>query len=130
MMLQPPLEQARVNWVSQLSKWLGVVCDLERIQSSRYDTAASSVRITQPVTKKTHRHLLTRLPAGALKQAYRAIEGKLAEVNAYINLWLQYQALWDLDPTQLYASLGSDLAKWLQLLGEIREARKTIDTRY
>ncbi len=53
--LDPPIEQARASWIHQLHKWLGeggssvpfefrsyllclgVVCRLQRIQSSRYE---------------------------------------------------------------------------------------------
>lgn len=35
--LDPPIEYARATWIKQLHDWLGVVCRLHRIQSSRYE---------------------------------------------------------------------------------------------
>lgn len=35
--LDPPIEYARATWIKQLHDWLGVVCRLRRIQSSRYE---------------------------------------------------------------------------------------------
>jgi hypothetical protein len=35
--LDPPIEYARQTWITQLHEWLGVVCQLRRIQSSRYE---------------------------------------------------------------------------------------------
>lgn len=35
--LDPPIEHARADWYGQLQEWLGVVCCLKRIQSSRYE---------------------------------------------------------------------------------------------
>lgn len=35
--LDPPVEKARADWYAQLQHWLGVVCCLKRIQSSRYE---------------------------------------------------------------------------------------------
>lgn len=35
--LDPPIEQARAGWYRQLQQWLGIVCGLSRIQSSRYE---------------------------------------------------------------------------------------------
>ena len=35
--LDPPIEQARASWYGTLHQWLGVVCGLSRIQSSRYE---------------------------------------------------------------------------------------------
>lgn len=34
--------------------------------------------------------------------------------------WLRYQALWDLQPDQLYERLGTDLGKWMKTLVEIK----------
>ena len=35
--LDPPIEYARETWVRQLHEWLGIICRLRRIQSSRYE---------------------------------------------------------------------------------------------
>ena len=35
--LDPPIEYARETWVKQLHEWLGIICRLRRIQSSRYE---------------------------------------------------------------------------------------------
>jgi dynein heavy chain 1 len=35
--LDPPIEYARETWFRQLHEWLGVICRLRRIQSSRYE---------------------------------------------------------------------------------------------
>ena len=40
--LDPPLEAARMSWYAQLQSWLGVICNLQRIQSSRYDGGLST----------------------------------------------------------------------------------------
>ena len=48
--LDPPIEYARDSWFKQLHEWLGVVCRLRRIQSSRYEIGLqiqeSSVELT------------------------------------------------------------------------------------
>eukprot|EP01114_Cavostelium_apophysatum_P023031 TRINITY_DN854_c0_g1_i2.p1 TRINITY_DN854_c0_g1~~TRINITY_DN854_c0_g1_i2.p1 ORF type:complete len:4577 (-),score=1545.65 TRINITY_DN854_c0_g1_i2:38-13768(-) len=126
--LDPPLEHARVNWISQLHSWLGIICELPRIQSSRYDEGLSHKRDnSDQVQKRTFRDLVTKLPNGMLEKAYSTIETKLEEVQSYVNIWLQYQALWDMEANAVYSRLGSDLVKWQQLLGEIKRARTTFD---
>ena len=45
----------------------------------------------------------------------------------YASEWTQYQALWDINPSQIFEFLGKDLAKWQQLLMEIKKARLTFD---
>ena len=37
-------------------------------------------------------------------------------------IWLRYQALWDLQPDQLYNRMGSSLDKWMATLEEIKLA--------
>lgn len=110
MAVEPPLELARVNWIQQLHEWLGIVCDLSRIQSSRYDEGLLQNRDDH--ARKTYRDMLTKLPDGTLKRAYTAIEAKLAEVTKYVQIWLQYQSLWDMEASSIYNKLGDDLRKW------------------
>ncbi|KAJ3101821.1 hypothetical protein HDU97_001047 [Phlyctochytrium planicorne] len=62
-----------------------------------------------------------------LLSAYGAIDGMLVKVSAYVNVWMQYQSLWDLESEYVYSKLGEDLAKWQQLVLEIKKARGTFD---
>jgi dynein heavy chain 1 len=47
---------------------------------------------------QTYRDILTRLPGGnkILESAYEAVELTIASVKNYVDEWLRYQALWDL----------------------------------
>ncbi len=36
MHLDPLIDEARVSWYHQLHRWMGVICTLKRVQSSRY----------------------------------------------------------------------------------------------
>ncbi|KAJ3212195.1 hypothetical protein HDU67_003972 [Dinochytrium kinnereticum] len=123
MYLDPPLEFARQNFYRQLHEWLAVVCDLRRIQSSRYD-----ISIEKSIEKSlTYTNLLVKLQDNAIFSAYGAIESMLAKVSNYVGVWLQYQSLWDLENEYVYAKLGEDLGKWQQLVLEIKKARATFD---
>ncbi|KAJ2682626.1 dynein heavy chain, partial [Coemansia spiralis] len=44
----------------------------------------------------TYRDLLSRLPGGGVREAYESIERMAGQAAAYVQVWLQYQALWDL----------------------------------
>eukprot|EP01133_Synstelium_polycarpum_P001082 gene1082-1226_t len=123
--LDPPLEFARVNWISQLHQWLNIVCDLPRVQSSRYDEGISHRDDSR--AKKTYRDMLTRLPKETLDTAYHTIQSKLDEVGKYVAVWLQYQALWDMEASFVYGRLGDDLLRWQALLGQIKKSRTTFD---
>ena len=123
--LDPPPEFARASWLAQLHDWLGVACNLPIIISSRYEMKADTTNISRTTPRFTY------LPGRCIKDlaaVYEVIEGRLREVTTYVDKWLQFQSLWDLQSEQVYSVLGEDLSKWLQLLQEIRKARATFDT--
>ncbi|KAI4602866.1 Dynein heavy chain, cytoplasmic [Pestalotiopsis sp. 9143b] len=123
--LDPPLEFARASWFSQLHDWLGIVCNLPKIKASRYQMTLS-LSTTAPEEVR-----FTDLPGSCtdiLLNAYLSIENKLGNIATYVDKWLQFQSLWDLQTDQVYDLLGEQLSKWLQLLQEIRKSRTTFDT--
>lgn len=123
--LDPPTEFARASWLAQLHEWLGVACNLPFIKSSRYEMKVNASGLNVP--RSTFSHLPARC-INDLAIVYRNIEDKLLEVTSYVDKWLQFQSLWDLESDHVYSVLGDDLAKWLQLLQEIRKTRETFDT--
>ncbi|CEG69843.1 Putative Dynein heavy chain [Rhizopus microsporus] len=125
MYLDPPIEQARTSWWFQLHDWLAVVCHLPRIQSSRYE-GGLSVK-DNPTIEKTYSSLLTRMGDNSLEYAYQIVEDKIRQVSDYVNIWLQYQSLWDLESSHVFSILEDDLGKWQQILLEIKKARSTFD---
>ncbi|CAG8591249.1 25222_t:CDS:2, partial [Racocetra persica] len=124
--LDPPIEDARTKWYNQLHEWLSIVCNLSRIQGSRYDIDLQ-VRGSSVSRETTYSNLLAQIPDGSLEKAYEVIEAKLKEVAEYVNKWLQFQSLWDLEPNHIYDRLGDDLNKWKQILSEIKKSRTTFD---
>lgn len=52
----------------------------------------------------------------------------MTEASLYVDNWLRFQSLWDLQADQVYNALGEDLRNWLQILTEIRKSRATFDT--
>ncbi|KAJ2138918.1 dynein heavy chain, partial [Coemansia sp. RSA 788] len=157
MYLDPPLENARASWVQQLHAWLAAVCRQRRPQATRYEvvtqgdddldydnltleydpgqavgtlqTVATDGPSPQPKQHgATYRDLLSRLPNGCVQQAYGAIMDMVQQASSYVQIWLQYQALWDLQTDYVLQFLGEDLARWQSMLLEIRRARSTFDT--
>ncbi|KAJ4149826.1 dynein heavy chain [Fusarium falciforme] len=121
--LDPPLEFARASWFLHLHEWLGIVCNLRKIKATRYQMSLTTTANDEP--------RFTDLPsecAGLLQRVYVSVEKKLHEVSAYVDKWLQFQSLWDLQSEQVYDALGEQLPRWLQLLQEIRKTRSTFDT--
>ncbi|KAH9487400.1 Dynein heavy chain, cytoplasmic [Psilocybe cubensis] len=124
--LDPPIEYARATWIKQLHDWLGVVCRLRRIQSSRYEIGLQMQGASAVET--TYTSLLTRFPDNTLERPFSLIEIKVQHIKDYVGKWLQFQSLWDLEAEYVFNRLGDSLANWQQLLTEIKKARTTFDT--
>ena len=123
--LDPPIEHARAVWYRQLQEWLAVVCGLTRIQSSRYE-AGLRIGVEAPPTAD-YSALLDSFTDNTLERPFERVEQKLQEISAYVDKWLQFQSLWDLEADYVYAQLGDQLSSWQQLLLEIRKTRSTFD---
>ncbi|KAF5123851.1 Dynein heavy chain, cytoplasmic [Metarhizium anisopliae] len=121
--LDPPLEYARASWFLHLHDWLGIVCDLRKIKAARYQMSLNTT------TAEEHRFTdLATECADMLHRVYVSVEKKLQEIGAYIDKWLQFQSLWDLQSEQVYDILGDHLPRWLECLQDIRKVRTTFDT--
>ncbi|KAJ7202870.1 dynein heavy chain, N-terminal region 1-domain-containing protein [Mycena pura] len=124
--LDPPIEYARANWIRQLHDWLGVVCRLRRIQSSRYEIGLQMQGSN--VAETNYTALLTQLPETVLHRPFALIELKVQQLTEYVGKWLQFQSLWDLEAEYVFNRLGDSLGNWQQLLTEIKKTRSTFDT--
>lgn len=123
--LDPPLDYARSSWLEHLDSWLGTVCDLERVKSSRYQVAT----LTHNQEHADSRFMSVSLRCvDSLQNAYGVVEERISKISAYLEEWLRYQSLWDLQSEQVFETLGADLSQWHQLLLEVRQARSTFDT--
>ncbi|RXG49840.1 hypothetical protein VDGE_00518 [Verticillium dahliae] len=121
--LDPPLEFARASWFVHLHDWLGVVCNMKKIKATRYQ-----MTLTTATTEEPRFDDLPGECTDLLSRVYVSVEKKLRELGAYVDKWLQFQSLWDLQSEQVYEVLGDQLSRWLQLLQEIRKTRQTFDT--
>ncbi|KAF7196635.1 Dynein heavy chain, cytoplasmic [Pseudocercospora fuligena] len=122
--LEPPLQDAKTGWLDNLHTWIGTVCSLSRLQASRFENA-----LTVGASGQTTAY--SELPImcmDSLAELYDRIEGKLGVAQTYVDEWLQFQSLWDLQLQQIQDDLGEELDLWLQLILEIRQKRETFDT--
>ncbi|KAG8627876.1 hypothetical protein KVT40_003749 [Elsinoe batatas] len=105
--LDPPLEHSRALWMEHLHQWLSVASDLPKIHAARFEMALGKGGEAGLETFSE----LPRLCVEVIGEAHSAIEERYRQVEAYVNEWLQYQSLWD-----------------LQTDHEIRRMRDTFDT--
>jgi dynein heavy chain 1 len=122
--LDPPIEYARQDWLYHLQDTLGVVCNLSRVRASRYEISLQ----VEESEAQTMISLLGMLDKDVLPGTIRLIESRLQEVTVYVDKWLRFQALWDLEADAVYHRIGDSLADWSRLLTDIRQARSTFDT--
>ncbi|SMQ54365.1 unnamed protein product [Zymoseptoria tritici ST99CH_3D7] len=122
--LEPPLEDAKAGWLGNLHAWLGTVCSLPKLQASRFENALTVGTSAPTITYSE----LAIMSMGALASLYECIEKKLSVAQRYVDEWLQFQSLWDLQMQQIQDDLGEELDLWLQLILEIRQKRDTFDT--
>lgn len=52
----------------------------------------------------------------------------MEKVEAYVENWLHFQVLWDVDVSDVLAKLGDDIESWQQLLNEVKQARTPFDS--
>ena len=122
--VDPPLNFVRASWTHQLEEWLDVLCHLPQIRASRYSLTAD-IGSTQQLLAFDD---LPMHKVATLEAAYSAIDARVQDMSDYLKEWYTYQNLWDLRADQMHEILGDDLAKWHQLLQEVRHARATFDT--
>ena len=122
--LDPPLEFARADLMAGFQGWLGVACSLPVIKASRYEMSVGD----DAAGRDDRFDYLPSHCVDQVRAVFDAMEARLADIQAYVDKWLQFQSLWDLQSDHLVELLGDDLAQWLQLLQEIRKTRATFDT--
>lgn len=126
--LHPPLETARSTWLYNFQENINNACKLPRIQPNRFDI---KLAINDSEGDFTHQETFSDIPLAIsddTSKVYFLIDYHINNAEAYLDNWYQFQALWDLESSHVFDTLGENMAKWLQILTEIRKARSTFDT--
>ncbi|RKP02777.1 hypothetical protein CXG81DRAFT_10371 [Caulochytrium protostelioides] len=133
--LDPPVEHVIHDAYAQFQSWLNVLCQIRRIQSSRYEMATDITTDGDAMAQaqalpsaKTYVNLVGCLPRDVLIQAYETIHQRVGKIAEYADIWLAYQNLWDLETSAVFDQLGNDLKRWQTLILELKLARLTFDT--
>jgi dynein heavy chain 1 len=105
--------------------WGGVV-----VQSfwSEGDEKAQAAARKDTKDEHTFRTLVSLVPTTELNRCFEKIEDKVSRAHKYVQTWLEYQALWDMDIESVTNELGVDMRRWEQLLLDMKRSRATFDT--
>ena len=121
----PAIPTVRSLYMNKLHEFIGVVCDLPRPNSSRFEVFGSSP--SGEISDQTFCRLIGMVPSQVVAAAYGVIEERMVDVSRFIDQWLAYQTLWDTQITDVSAVVGNDISTWQALLVESAEARSALD---
>lgn len=124
--ISPSIEDARSHLIAQLFEFASCVTTQKRIQHSRYQVTMEA----ESEYKMTYKNLLNKFMNGVklTEYAFTAIDSLLTQAKEFVDIWLNFQSLWDLQPESLYTRLGENLNAWIGCLNEMKESRKSFDT--
>ena len=125
--LEPPLHRARLRLGQSLQRLLGVVCKLPRLQSfvTRRAMADKSRREQQEAL--TFSSALTHMATDDMQTCFAKIEEQILAAQRYVDRWLQYQALWDMDVEMVLKNVERNVHCWEQLLRDLKSSRGSIE---
>ncbi|CAD8134930.1 unnamed protein product [Paramecium octaurelia] len=126
--VDPPVEYAKYFWFQEFHKMIGQICSLPRLVANRFDNTIQ--QNTGPWG--TQRDLdysttINKINQQLIKDAYSQIGQLLEDMEQYVQTWLNYQSLWELDIKQVEQILQDDIEKWQQMLTDIKQGRATFD---
>jgi len=126
----PAVPVARSIFLNKLHEFMGVVCGLQRPKSGRYEVFDSSTPRSASRggrSSETFDDLVQSIPPDIVAKSYGVIEQHVQNASSFVDQWLAYQTLWDTQVSDVAAMVGTDIAKWQELLTEAAEARSTLD---
>jgi dynein cytoplasmic 1 heavy chain len=129
--VHPPLEDARLALTKDLMRRMGVVLELPRLRCFWTNNASISTQDNKAQSlsdaEKTFRSVLSKIKNEDLQQCFDRIESKISLARTYLNSWLQYQALWDMNMDSVAQELGNNVRAWESVLLDMKKARATFD---
>ena len=128
----PAVPSVRENFLEKLHEYIGVVCDLPRPRSGRFEVFDSrtgkAASDGAEETEETFSHLIQKASTDNVSKAYETVEKHMTDLSSFVNQWLAYQTLWDTRVSDVASSVGEDIDQWQALLLEATEARSALDS--
>ena len=109
---------------------LGSICCLPRLVANRYETNlkdTSRDNLWGSQRDNNYFGILKRVNQDLVSDAYLRIYSMFDNVHNYVQTWLSYQSLWELDSKKVQERLGDDINLWQEMLTDIKLGRQTFD---
>jgi dynein heavy chain 1 len=123
-LIDPPIQQARLNWLEDLHSHVHKFTGQKKILVNRYQAQS----VSGSADGADFSDLLNRMNPQVVASAYRVLHEKVNAAEAYVRKWKSYEALWGISLDAFYARFGDNLRVWQQVLNEIKQGRNTFDT--
>lgn len=124
----PSVPAVRSIFLNRLHEFIGVICNLQRPKSGKYEVFESGTGAREAVVEQDYTRLVQKCDPVVLAAAYEAIENHILDASLFVDQWLAYQTLWDTQVSEVAATVGNDIQKWQELLREAADARSTLDS--
>lgn len=122
----PSISSARSLLLSELHRFVGIVCGLPKPKSGKYEVFDGEN--TANSIPETFDGVLPMVPHTLVTQCYQIADAHIHEASSFVDQWLAYQTLWDTQVADVASNVGNDIKKWQALLLEASEARSTLDS--
>ena len=97
------------------------------MKSTRYHVGAQTTEQSDHVL--FYRSCITnRAVTSILETAHQEIEQIQCEASEYVNRWMKYQFLWDIENQNIEKHIGDDIANWQIFLADVWKRRSVFDT--
>ena len=127
----PAVPSVRGMFLQELHDYIGVVCNLPRPRSGRFevfDSRTGKADASEEEEEESFHHLIQKASADNISAAYETVEKHIQNLSSFVDQWLAYQTLWDTRVSDVASSVGEDIDQWQTLLLEATEARSALDS--
>lgn len=122
----PAVLSTRSIFLNELHNYMGVVCNLPRLNSARFEVFEN--KSSAGFAAETFYYLSNSVSPETLSNAYFAVECHIQNLSQFVDQWLAYQTLWDSQVSDVAVAIGNDLTKWHELIIEVTASRNSLDS--
>ncbi|KAK8797138.1 hypothetical protein WA158_004348 [Blastocystis sp. Blastoise] len=122
--VEPPVSDTRTTWLNHLMSTIDIIINLPRLRGIVSMNEIENL----PRNKRTYCDLISQVNPEFFNTAILNIENLVNQVQSYVQTWLKFQVLWDVNPSEIADKLEDNFDTWQEVLVEVTLARKNFDS--